>query len=195
MSNHAKNSWRAVARAVKLFAVLGAISTLAGCGLLFAGVALTGLGVAVVGVGTYEAVRLTGRAASNAVVATGDVIGGVADRTRMRLSDVAEAGGDLGEKIFSGGALTFELNDDVYHVWNATTRALYAMNFSNVDSEYDALSGWATAQTIDERDVRVDLRQISEYRTGVTIRVGLRGDEDASRLIFEKIASGLGYAD
>lgn len=180
-------------RRIGVMAFICLLPFLGGCRLIALSLAAIGIGTAAVGYGTYQAVRLTGRAASNAAGATVNAVGTVTDRTLMRLDDAAEAGGRLGEKLFAGGELTFTLNDDVYHVWNATARALSAMNFREIATEYDSLSGWGSAKTIDDRDVRIDFRQQAEYRTEVKIRVGLRGDEDASRLIQEKITTNLGY--
>ena len=71
--------------------------------------------------------------------------------------------------------------------WDATLAAMKDLEFTVTEKSKDALSGNVTAQTADDKTVKVKLKYISKTSTEIRIRVGTFGDENLSRTILNKI--------
>lgn len=180
---------------VGLALLLSLIPFTTGCRIVAGGLTLVGLGAFMVGAGAYQAIALTGRAAVAAGVVTVAAVSGTGEAVVRGGQNAVEAGSDaaraVGSSVFIGGDFKASAPYDVQTCWNASYRTLYDMNFQNVDSEYDALSGWVTAETIDGKAVKIDLKQAKTGETEVVIRVGVRGDREASEVIWQRMADAL----
>jgi len=75
--------------------------------------------------------------------------------------------------------------------WDASLAAMKDLEFTVTDKSKDALSGSVTAQTADNKTIKINLKYISNTATEVRIRVGTFGDESLSRTILGKINSHL----
>ena len=75
--------------------------------------------------------------------------------------------------------------------WAASLAAMKDLEFSVTDKSKDALSGSVTAQTADNKTIKINLKYISNTSTDIRIRVGTFGDETLSRTILGKINNHL----
>jgi hypothetical protein len=75
--------------------------------------------------------------------------------------------------------------------WDASLAAMKDLEFTVTDKSKDALSGYVTAQTADNKAIKINLKYISNTSTEVRIRVGTFGDENLSRTILNKIRNHL----
>jgi hypothetical protein len=75
--------------------------------------------------------------------------------------------------------------------WDASLAAMKDLEFTVTEKSKDALSGNVTAQTADNKTVKIKLKYISNTSTEIRIRVGTFGDENLSRTVLNKINSHL----
>ena len=71
--------------------------------------------------------------------------------------------------------------------WDASLAAMKDLEFTVTEKSKDALAGNVTAQTADNKTVKIKLKYISNTSTEIRIRVGTFGDENLSRTILNKI--------
>jgi uncharacterized lipoprotein len=76
--------------------------------------------------------------------------------------------------------------------WAATLAALQDARLTVTDTQRDGTQGTIKAKQADDTNVTVNLEQAGPGTTEVKIRVGVFGDEDASKAIHNRIASRLG---
>ena len=75
--------------------------------------------------------------------------------------------------------------------WSATQRAMEDLEFRVISLQKDALAGKLVARRADDTKITIRLTKQSDAVTEFRIRVGTFGDEDLSRLIYQKIKSRL----
>ncbi|NJB66364.1 formylmethanofuran dehydrogenase subunit A [Desulfobaculum xiamenense] len=100
----------------------------------------------------------------------------------------AVAGG--GTYAYVTGNLERSYNADVDSVYESTLRAARRLNLTVEDKEINLSSGSISGKDQD-RSYWVRFKATNPHVTLVSVRVGLLGDEIASRRIHEAIASGL----
>lgn len=72
--------------------------------------------------------------------------------------------------------------------YQAAVRAMSALKFQVIETTNDAIQGHIIARDSQNRRVEITLKAEIERKSSITIRVGVFGDELASKLIHEKIA-------
>jgi hypothetical protein len=75
--------------------------------------------------------------------------------------------------------------------YDASIAAMKDMEFTVTEKSKDALSGNVTAQTANNKTVKIKLKYISNTSTEIRIRVDTFGDESLSRTVLNKINSHL----
>ena len=94
--------------------------------------------------------------------------------------------GQTNYRKFSGELAANE-NTPINTVWEASQRALEALELRVITRDKDALSAIIEAEGAEGKDVQVRLERLNDYSTMVKIKVGLLGDQLQSRLILDKI--------
>jgi len=103
----------------------------------------------------------------------------------------AAAGGGAAGYAWVNGEVKITEGSSINQTWDASLAAMKGLEFTVTDKSKDALSGYVTAQTADNKTVKINLKYISNTSTEIRIRVGTFGDEDLSRIILGKINSHL----
>ena len=103
---------------------------------------------------------------------------------------VGAAGGVAGA-VYVMGKLQDELNHPVPIVHDATVAAMEDLQLKLSENKADKLSAHMESEFADGARVWIDLDTLSDSRTRVTIRVGLKGDEVRSRKIYDAIKQHL----
>ena len=98
----------------------------------------------------------------------------------------AAGAGAAGYAWVDGEVKTTE-GSSLSQTWDASLAAMKDLEFSVTDKSKDALSGNLTAQTADNKTIKINLKYLSNTSTEVRIRVGTFGDETLSRTILNKI--------
>jgi Protein of unknown function (DUF3568) len=88
------------------------------------------------------------------------------------------------------GQTTYAASFD--RTWNAALGALRDANLQVKDTERDGNDGTIKAVRADDKDVTVALESAGPGTTSVKVRIGIFGDEEASKAIHRQIASRLG---
>ena len=70
---------------------------------------------------------------------------------------------------------------------HAAERAVKDLKFAVLKSQLDGLNGLIEARTVSDQKVTIKTKQIAAKATEVRIRVGLLGDEGASRQILSRM--------
>ena len=102
---------------------------------------------------------------------------------------VAGTAAGVGGYKYYEGALTVIYQASYQKTWDASLKALEEMSIRITSKQLDITSGGIMAIEASGRTMKIFLKYISPQETEVTIRVGLFGDEDASKIIKDKIAS------
>ena len=102
----------------------------------------------------------------------------------------AAGAGAAGYAWVDGEVKTTEASS-LNQTWDASLAAMKDLEFTVTDKSKDALSGYVTAQTADNKTIKISLKYISNTSTEIRIRVGTFGDESLSRIILGKINSHL----
>lgn len=92
---------------------------------------------------------------------------------------------------FERGDLTATLRGTPQKVTAAAQEALAELGFTDVSSKVTQTEGTATARTAKDKKVAVKVDRQSSSTSRVTIRVGVFGDEQASRDVLSAIMSNL----
>jgi len=103
----------------------------------------------------------------------------------------AAAGGGAAGYAWVNGEVKITEGYSLTQTWDASLAAMQDLQFPVTDKSKDALSGYLTAQTADDKTVKINLKYISNTSTEIHIRVGTFGDESLSRIILNKINSHL----
>jgi len=104
----------------------------------------------------------------------------------------AGAGGGIAGYKFIEGELQVEYIAPYERVWQATTLALKDLNIRTEKVEKDAISGKIKARRADNSVVTIKIKNKPSGIVRVGIRVGIFGDEEASKLIKKAIDKRLG---
>jgi Protein of unknown function (DUF3568) len=121
--------------------------------------------------------------------------------TLMLLSGVVASGGcalfllgagaaaGAGTVAYMGGVLKASDEVSMDRAWNASLQAMKDLEFKVTKSQKDALEGEITAHRADDTKITILLKKQTDKVTEFRIRVGFWGDENLSRLIYDKIKS------
>jgi major membrane immunogen (membrane-anchored lipoprotein) len=110
----------------------------------------------------------------------------------MLLALGAGAGAGAGTVAYIKGELRTTYASSMDRTWNATLRALRDLDIIIVSSRKDETKGEIQARQSDDTKVKIAMEPSGPNTTLVKIRVGMFGDDAASRAINSKIASRLG---
>jgi hypothetical protein len=102
----------------------------------------------------------------------------------------AAGGGAAGYAWVNGEVKTTE-GSSLNQTWDASLAAMKDLEFTVTEKSKDALSGYVTAQTADNKTIKINLKYITNTSTEIRIRVGTFGDESLSRIILGKINNHL----
>ena len=97
------------------------------------------------------------------------------------------AAGAAAGLMYHEGELRADLDAPVPKVIKATERAFRDLIWTKESATASAADGLATARTATGREVTVKVEAKSENTTTIGIRIGTFGDENLSRLLYDKI--------
>lgn len=100
---------------------------------------------------------------------------------------VAAGAAGVGTYAYVTGKLETTQEVPLDKAFEATKAGIKDLEFTLVEEKKDALYGEVRAKTADNTSVTVTLKPLTEKTTEFSIRVGVFGDEDRSRLIMDKI--------
>jgi hypothetical protein len=75
--------------------------------------------------------------------------------------------------------------------WDATVKALEALQINVESKQNDALTGVINGKLADEKSYTVNVKRLGENLTEVAIRIGTFGDRERAEAIHDKILSNL----
>ena len=104
----------------------------------------------------------------------------------------AGAGAGAATVAYVKGELKTTYAASLNRTWDATLSALKDLRINVYSSKKDAIEGSIEATKADGTKVKITLEPAGPDTTSVRIRVGIFGDEEASRVINRQIASKLG---
>ncbi len=104
----------------------------------------------------------------------------------------AGAGAGVATVSYVKGELRTTYAASLNRTWEATLNALKDLQLNVRSSKKDATEGDIEATKADGTKVKINLEPTGPDTTSVRIRVGMFGDEEASRIIDRQIASRLG---
>ena len=104
----------------------------------------------------------------------------------------AGAGAGAATVAYVKGELKTTYAASLNRTWDATLSALKDLRINVYSSKKDATGGDVEATKADGTKVKITLEPAGPDTTSVRIRVGIFGDEEASRVINRQIASKLG---
>jgi spermidine/putrescine-binding protein len=96
-----------------------------------------------------------------------------------------------GEYTYLTGNLVSYESASLEHAWTAAQDAIKQLEFTVKSTAKDALDARLEAKQADGTDVSIKLSKASESVTEVSVRVGILGDQERSRLIMDKIKANL----
>ena len=100
---------------------------------------------------------------------------------------LASAAGTAGTAFWLEGKIRQEVNAPLPKVVEATTSALKAMHLSITKTTVKDEVAQIMGEYSDERTIWIDVHRISEKSSRIEIRVGAKGDKEASRKILDRI--------
>lgn len=104
---------------------------------------------------------------------------------------VALVGAGAGTVLYTMGDLEAVLPADISTAYEVAQKALVQLELKISTKVKDALAAEIIARDAQDKKVTVKLKSTSQYATELNIRVGVFGDEDKSRLIYEQIKKNL----
>lgn len=104
---------------------------------------------------------------------------------------VALVGAGAGTVMYTMGDLEAVLPADIDSAYDAAQKSLVQLELKISSKAKDALAAEIIARDAQDKKVTVKLKSTSQYSTELNIRVGVFGDEDKSRLIYEQIQKNL----
>jgi uncharacterized protein DUF3568 len=99
---------------------------------------------------------------------------------------VGAAGGAAGA-VYVMGKLKDEQSYEMPVVHKATIAALEELQLKVLEDKVDKLSAHVESEFADGEHVWIDLESLSDSRTGLTIRVGVTGNEVRARKIYDEV--------
>lgn len=103
----------------------------------------------------------------------------------------AGGGTGAGTVAYAKGRLKSTEEASLDKTWEAAQKAMDDLEFVATSKQKDALSAKLIARGANDKKVEIDLTKVSENSTEIKIRVGIFGDESASRLILDKLKKHL----
>lgn len=100
-------------------------------------------------------------------------------------------GAGAGTAIYVTGNLKAPVSEDINTVYQATLKAVEQLELKVSSKTKDALSAKIIARDAQDKKITINLVSASENTTKIAIRVGIFGNEEKSRLIYEKIQKNL----
>ena len=94
--------------------------------------------------------------------------------------------------VYSGGALYAVSGKDLNSVYNATVAALEQLEVEVVEKNKDVFYAKVVGKMADDMSVTVRIEPQSNDKTELRIKTSGLGDEDRSRVIYDKIQQVLG---
>ena len=94
--------------------------------------------------------------------------------------------------VYSGGALYAVSGKDLNSVYNATVTALEQLEVEVVEKNKDVFYAKVVGKMADDMSVTVRIEPQSNDKTELRIKTSGLGDEDRSRVIYDKIQQVLG---
>lgn len=104
---------------------------------------------------------------------------------------VVGAGAGAGAVAYIKGELQTTYAAPLSKTWDAAMSALKELEITVVTTQMDATRGTIEASRADGSRVKIDMKATGIDTTSVSIRVGILGDQAASRTINDKIAANL----
>ena len=95
----------------------------------------------------------------------------------------------VGTAKYVGGELQSADEVTMDRAWKASLQAMQELEFRVTKQQKDALAGEIVARRADDTRILIRFKKQSDTVTEMRIRVGTFGDEQLSRLIYEKIKS------
>jgi len=93
----------------------------------------------------------------------------------------------IGGYKYRNGVLMVVYEAPYMDTWDASLKAVQEMGLRVIRSAHDLTAGIIEAKRIDNKSVTIKVEYKSSKETKVGIRVGIFGDEEASKVIKEKI--------
>ena len=101
------------------------------------------------------------------------------------------AAAGVGTVLYVKGDLETAREESLDEVYAASIEAMEDLEFTVKEEQKDALQGKIEAEMADGKNVKIKVKTTKEGTTSLSIRVGLFGDEELSRLILEEIEGNL----
>ena len=89
------------------------------------------------------------------------------------------------------GTLTATMDRGIDRVYGAVQEAVKKLNLTIVMAEQDGVAAEVLARDAQGQNITIKLEAISQNRTALTMRAGMVGDENKSRVIFREIQQNL----
>ncbi|MGD9251758.1 MAG: DUF3568 family protein [Desulfobacterales bacterium] len=99
----------------------------------------------------------------------------------------AAAGAAAAGVMYREGELLAELDAEPPKVIKATERAFRDLIWTKESAQSSATDGMATARTATGKEVTVTVQRQAENKSQIGIRIGTFGDENLSRLLYDKV--------
>ncbi|RLB86194.1 MAG: hypothetical protein DRH15_02225 [Deltaproteobacteria bacterium] len=99
----------------------------------------------------------------------------------------AGAAAGIGGYKYKNGVLIVDYEAPYIKTWEACVKAVDEMGLRLEKSEHDLTKGVIKAKRADDKMVTIEVEYKTPQKTQVGIRVGIFGDEEASKVIKEKI--------
>jgi len=104
---------------------------------------------------------------------------------------VAFVGAGAGTVAYLKGSLKAVLDSDLDNAFNASLKALEALEIAPTKKEKDALSAVIKAETAKEKNITIKLKAAENNLTELSIKIGAFGDRTQSQLIYDEIRKHL----
>lgn len=98
--------------------------------------------------------------------------------------------GDIEAKI-KYGTLNATMDRGIDRVFEAVQLTIEELGLTTIMAEQDGVAAEVLARDAQEQNVTIKLEALSPNRTALTMRVGLLGDENKSRVIFREVQENL----
>ncbi len=97
------------------------------------------------------------------------------------------AAGGAGATIWAGGKLKYDIDAPLIVVIRATTKAMNSLKLPITKTTTKIDIAQIKGRYSDRRTIWIDIHYVSDSSSVIEIRVGIRGDDEASRRILDKI--------
>ena len=103
----------------------------------------------------------------------------------------AAAAVGTGAYYYIKGDLKRDYEAPMDKTWDATVKALEALQINVESKQHDALTGVIKGKLADGKSFTVNLKRLGDTLTEVGVRIGTFGDREKAEAIHEKILSNL----